>query len=854
MEGGQDQEIRIAFNNRTVYEYSLNLSQIGSTLASENQDMPGGNFQNEDRDYSVSYDGSFKEIEDLENLLIPTKYGIRKLSQLAEVNDSSKDVKKRVTYFNVKDERLYKNSILISVIKSPDGNPVQIAEEIRAVRAEINGLLPESVTLDIAGDDSIEIKETVADTQMNIIIGMILTAAVLLLFLHDLRSTFIAGLSMPLSIIPSYIVLNAMGISMNQMSLMGLSATVGVLVMNSVVVLENIFRHKSRGQNKREAASRGTGEVMIAVFASTLTNICVFLPLGTMGGIVGLFLKDFALTVVIATIFSLIISFTLTPMLASLILPETPKKKMKISRAIESFFKFLELEYRILLEKILQSKGRSIILIASTLVLFAVSLLGFTKVPFEFTPISDTGKILVEVELPQDASLKQTSQKLFEIESEIKTFTEVDQMITTLGSISSLDTGTNLAKINIVLKSKEDRALHTQEISSLMSNTLADISNATIRVKVDSGANSSDSSSVSFYLLGDNTESLKQYTPQYMEAMTQIKGITSLDSSMKAGKPDIKIMPKRKVLADMGISSQQLALTIRSAIDGIVMTSLNNGTNEYDIRLTLADEDISSLEDIRSIPVVLSTGVYPVSFFAEIEIKNGVTKLMRINKKAAVEISASLIPGVSQSDVTRQIDAIDAEMKNDSVSIKWSGTSDLLNESIVNMGIAFIMAILLTYMLLAAVLGKFRQPLLILSTVPLSLIGVVAIFLITGFAMNLVSMLAIIMLVGMVVNNAILILEYTNQLRDSGMDVRSALLEACPTKLQPILMSNIATILGMLPMAMGIGASGAEMRQPMGLVSIGGLVTATFLSLFVIPALENVLEAKSNKRIKEVLV
>jgi HAE1 family hydrophobic/amphiphilic exporter-1 len=795
--GGFEREIRVEFDNKTVYENSINLTQIAGILAAANMDMPGGNFQDQGQDYSVNMKGEISSTDQLESLMIPTASGMRKLGQVATINPASEDVRQRVTYFNTELGRRQENTVLLS----------------------------------------------------NILLGILFTAGILLFFLHDFRSTLIVAISMPLSIIPTFIVMDQMGISLNLMSLMGLSTSVGVLVMNSVVVLENIFRHKGMGHSREKAASSGTAEVTVAVVASTLTNVCVFLPLGTMGGIIGQFIGDFAITVVIATLFSLLISLTLTPMLASLILPETQKKKNKVSQKIEDFFKSLESGYAFLLEKILHNRLRSTLLIMGTVIVFVGSMAAFRIIPFEFSPAMDSGTVNVEVELSEDASLDQTAEVLKIIEERIAGFNEVNQIVTNLGSLSSMDSGTNLARLNIQLINKDLRQ-NNIIIAGRIGAALSDIPGVVIR---SNGANGmgGGGAPIAFYLQGRDLEELKEYTTLIKEEMTNIPGVTGINSSLKSGKPEITLLPNRQSLSEMGVSIQDLAMSMRSAIDGVVMTQMKADSREYNIRVTMADVEVSSYESIRNIPVSTPNGIYPLSYFSEIQMDEGVSKLLRIDKRSSVEITANLLPGAVLGTITGAIKDITDEVLPGQVKIKWGGDADMMNETISRMGFAFIIAILLTYMLLAGVLEKVGQPLLILSTVPLSLIGVVALFLIGGFSMNMVSMMAVVMLVGMVVNNAILILEYTNQLRSNGMGVRSALLEACPTKLQPILMANIATILGMLPMAMGIGSSGAEMRQPMGLVSIGGLIAATFLTLFVIPAIENALESGKEEKKKK---
>jgi len=850
--GGQEREVRVSFDNKVIYENEISLTQVAGILAYANIEMPGGNFQDEGLDFSVRLKGELNSLEDLSDIEIPTAAGMRNLSQLATIETTSKDVRSRSTYYNLETDYYNDDTILISVLKSPDGNPVQIAEAIEKVLPVIIKSLPEGVMLEISNNDATYIQDTVNDTMTNILIGIALTALILLFFLHDLRSTLIVAITMPLSILPTFMVLNSLGMSLNVMSLMGLSTSVGVLVMNSVVVLENIFRHKEKGNGKKEAAAKGTSEVFVAVLASTLTNVVVFVPIATMGGMMGLFMNEFAWTVVFATLFSLLISFTLTPMLASVILPEQQKKHLKISILIENMFKKLEDGYSLILKKILYSKVRSSFVILLTVVTFVVMLMQFGKIPFEMMPPADQGLISLTAELPQGTNINETADLLRKIESRIKEDERVTKIVTQLGQKSQLETGTNLASMTITYIDKTERE-GVFIVADQLTRSLSDLPGVKIGIiPITSTMGDGSSAPISFYLQGEDNDKLAAYSTQLMESMKGVEGISSTDMSLKTGKPEIILTPKRKRMNEMGLSVQDLAMAMRTSIDGMVMTQMKTGAKEYDIRVTQSDTDVSSLADIRNIGVKSPSGFYPLSYFAKVEQAEGYNQIIHSDKVKSIEFTAGTLPGYAVGTVVNNIEIeVDKLNLEPGYKYKTAGMAEMMGDTIQRMAFAFLLAIVLTYLLLAAILEKWIQPLLILSTVPLSLIGVVAIFLITGLAMNMISMLAIVMLVGMVVNNAILILEYTNQLTSEGMGVRKALLTACPTKLRPILMANLSTILGMMPMALGIGASGAEMRQPMGLVSIGGLLAATVLTLFVIPAIENALGSKSNRKRKK---
>ncbi len=840
--GDRSREIRVEFENRTVYENAVSLAQVGRILAAANLDMPGGNIQSEGRDFSVRLEGQFAAVDEVADLDIPTSGGNRRLGSMATVRDVGADVRSRTIFFDTVSGERDENTVLMGIVKSPNGNPAQIADAVRAQLPAVEKMLPAGVTLTITNDDSVAIRGSVEDTLSNIFMGIGLTALVLLLFLHDLRSTIIVALAMPMSIIPSFLVMNAMGMSLNIMSLMGISTAVGVLVMNSVVVLENIFRHKDLGRERRTAAARGTSEVTVAVVASTMTNIAVFLPMATMSGMAGLFLREFALAVSIATIFSMLISFTLTPMLASRLLPEVDRKKHPIGEKLESWFHALERGYHGILESVLRSRLRSGLLVGGVLIAFVVSLAGFGLIPFDFFPSMDRGELRVSVELTPGTDLERTADTLQTIEERITKHREVVTGVVSIGSMSRTDVGTNLATIDLKLVGREERD-GISTVAGRIGSDLADIPGAQIRISTSTSDMSS--APVEFYLQGDDSRTLAELARRLRPMIGEIPGLMNIDVSSKPGTPEIVLRPDRLKLTDAGISVQEAAVALRAAVEGVVMTTFHQGGEEYDIRVMLKDEDVSGYDDIAGIIVPTRAGLIPIGQFADVRLEEGVNQILREDKIESIAFTADLTPGTALGEVTGPID--DAVRKLSlpvGYQLSWGGDAEMMKETVREFGFVFLLAIVLTYMLLAAMLEKFGQPILILSTIPLSLIGVVAAFLLTGGSMNIIAMLAIVMLVGLVVNNAILIMDYANQLQAEGKSVRDSLLEAAPTKLKPILMANIATMLGMLPMALGIGSWGAEMRMPMGIVSIGGLAAATFLSLFVIPALENLVASR----------
>jgi len=839
IKGGRQREIRVILDDRVINEQLISLPQLMMILKSHNMNIPGGYFQVRDQEFTVRMQGEFNDIEEMKKLQIPTAFGNRKLGQLARVEDSGKDVRQRSIYFDAQKNYRNENVVKLGIIKSPEGNVVKVADAVRSILPEIQNALPKGMRLEIVNDDSDFTRASVNDAMGNIILGVIFTSIVLFLFLTQLRSTFIVALSMPISIISTFVLVKAFGLSLNMMSLMGLSVSIGVLVANSVVVIENIFRHKAMGKSNKEASLDGTKEVMVAVLASTLTNLVVFLPIANMSSMVGKFLVELALTATFATIFSLVFSFTLTPMLASLMLPKVNKPN-KFSDKLNAVYDSWDAKYKRLLVIILKNKKRSWITVGSSVLIFIIATMFYApRIGFEFLPQFDDGKIKIEVELPEGYNLNETAGVLNSIEDRVKKHPEVKYLLTNLGYISDLNTGTNMARMDVQLIDVKARDSKIKSMIDLFVRELADIPNA--RIVVDYGSSSGmEGAPVQFYLQGQDLSKLEELKEKVVEKVKSTPGLINFDNSSRAGKPEITVYPKREVLAEAGISAQEVALTLRSSIEGMESSKYRELGNEYDITITLNDESVNTPQKIGNIPIVSQRGVvYKLSQLAEIKFTQGYSKILHANKYTAILFSGSPAANVTLGNVTNEIDKRLKEMSfPEGYKFAWGGNTRMMNEMVLDMLFAFVLAVLLTYMLLAAMLESFVQPIYILITLPLAMIGVFASLYHTNVSFGITSLMAIVMLVGIVVNNAVLMLDYANQLvRESNMSIKDALIEACPTKLRPIIMSSLALILGMLPMALGIGDAGKEMRTPMGIVSIGGLIVSTVLTLVVIPAI-----------------
>ncbi len=835
--GGQEREIQISLDSKTIFENTISLPQLVQILGVQNMDLPGGFFNLYNQEFSVRMQGKFQDIEIIKNLQVPTKYGYKKLDQIANVLDTGKTIREKSIFFDNKSGIRDSNAIRIGIIKNPDGNVVEIAKQVSKALPEIKKILPEGVKLEIINDESVYVKSSVDDTLSNIVLGVILTSIILLVFLGDIRSTFIVALSMPTSIITTFLFFSMFDMSLNMMSLMGLSVSVGVLVANSIVVIENIFRHKNMGKLNKRASFDGTSEVTVAVLASTLTNIVVFLPIANMTSMVGLFLVELALSASFASIMSIIMSFTLTPLLSSRILPREAKRG-HIGKLVDDFEKSVSGIYRKVLEYVLKNKIiASLTVIASFLLLFLVLAIYGPHIGGEFMTSFDNGKLNITVELPGGYNLDETNKVVKEIEDRIKRHKEVEYILSDIGKTSDVDKGSNKASMLVQLSDQKFRELKHEEFIPIFTKELSDIPNAKILVQLQDNMESG-SAPIEFFLLGQDQEVLDNFKNIIIDTLKTVPGLINFDNSSREGKPEITITPKREMLAKTGLTAMDLAMTVRSAIEGLTATQYKELNEEYDITVTLNDQSINSLDKISNITIVSNLGSYKLSQLADIQYTKSYSNILHRDKFTAIKFTASNALGMPLANVTNEItkrlNTIDFPP---GYSFKWGGSTKMMNDMFADMIFTFILAVFLTYMLLAAILESFLQPIFIMITVLLAIIGVVLSLYYFDINLNIVSLMAIIMLIGIVVNNAILILNYTNQLRrQEGKSSKDALIIACPTKLKPIVMSTTAIILGMLPMALGIGDAGVEMRQALGIVSIGGLLVSTVLTLIVIPA------------------
>ncbi|MBN1233234.1 MAG: efflux RND transporter permease subunit [Candidatus Coatesbacteria bacterium] len=829
--GTRVKRIEILVDKKTLDYYDLSIMQIAALVGSQSLKIPGGYITEEKNEYTIRVDGEFKSVDEIRELKLSTQNGILSLYQIAKVEDTLEEIRKQAKYQG-------KNIIGLSVEKRSDGNSVQVGNDTKKVIEEMKKEIPQGTSVDIIRDYSKFISDAIDEVISNLLTGIILTAILLYIFLHSWRGTLIAAISMPISVISTFTLLYFANFSINMMTLMALAINIGVLVTNSIVVLEVIQIHFDSGESSENAADKGTAEIAVAVIASTLTNVVVFFPIGLMSGIIGQIFRQFGLTVVFATFVSLIISFTLVPMLASIVYKKKKAFESPLKKFFDGFDKFysrLERSYASSLSWVLHHKAISI---SSGFVALLLSFFLLKHIGSEFVPSTDEGYFNVNMELPLGANIDETSAITTKVENILLKKPEVESAYSVVGEMQQ-DEATNLANINVKLKPlKERNNLSTFKIMDKLREELAVIPGVKIYLlKTQSMGGGGHDKDLEIELTGDDINKLNNFAYELIKLAKKIPGIVDIDTNWRTGKPEILIVPDRKRCAYYGLSTAQVAQLVRTYINGYTIAKYRMGEKEYDIVVRLTFADRKSVEEVSKLRIPVEDGSISLSEVANISISEGPSQITRKDRQKLIKVSANLT-GISMGDAMNEIGMEFPKLNLPAgYKIKFGGMGEIMKESFGDLYVSLFLAIILTYMTLAAILESFIQPLIIMFTFLFALIGIFLALFLTGQTINILSIMAMIMLLGIVVNNAILLLDYTNQLLREGecKTAYTALIKACPVRLRPIIMSNAATVVSMLPLALGYGAAG-EFRMSMAIVSIGGLIISTIMTLYLIPA------------------
>ena len=864
--GGTTRQISIELDKEKMIDRNVDITTIMGLYGATNVNNPVGEVIGKHKNTSVRTDGKFKTLDEMRNLDIPTSMGVIKLSEIAEIKDTVETITS-ASRFNGQ------SSISLDIKKRSDANVVEVSEGVLKRMNEINKTLPEGFELHLVYDKSESVNESIDNVIQNIMIAIALTAVLLLLFLGKFSTMIIAALTMPISVIGAFTLMYFAGFGINMMSLMALSSSVGLLVTNSIVVLENISAKLGEGLDPKEAAYKGTSEIMVAIMASTLTNVCVFVPIAFMKSIVGIFFRTFGMTMVFATVVSLIITFTLTPLMAAYLFKG--KKKDENGNIIESkpsigeriFGVFptvlngIRFVYLKTLSFCLSVPGVIFQVLALVAMLMFVGYMTTNKMTVELSPKQDQGMISVKLEMPVGTNIETTDSVARIIESRIKDVPEIVHYSVTVGGSNGM-TSVNQASLRIkLLKDREGRTRSTDQIVDSLRPYFANIPDAYISIKSTSASemNNSSGGDVVLEVSGLKMDSVVKASQIVLDRIKdKIDGIVDVKTSYEAGKPEIRLIPNRQALADYGVTLKAVATYNYIAVSGYEAGQYSEDGEEYDVYVRLQEKDRQSHSDIETLPILTPKGYVNTSELFYVEDGAGPTRIDRKRKLSRIDISMNLLPGHTTGEIMGKLGKLTSEMEDEipeGVSFGFGGNADMQNDMVQEFITAIIMAILLTYILLVALLESFAQPFIIMTTIPMGAIGVFLALIFTGKALSMISLMAIVMLIGVVVNNAILLLDEANRLLRSGaMGRRSAVMTAAKTKFQPIVLATFASVVAQLPLAFALGGDVAAMTQPMGIASVGGLIVSALLTMYLVPtffwlpnAITSKVKSKANK-------
>ena len=827
--GGYEQEIAVHTDASRLKGYNLTISSIGQQLGADNIAIPGGDLDNGSQTLAVRTDGEYSSIDDVKNALISLPAGgTVRLSQIADVSMQPKD---QDAISKVDGEEC----IILSVNKQSGSNTAQIAE---LAKAEFDSLLKsnDSLQWNIVMDQSDYINMTVDNAIQNIWMGVLFAAIVLFLFLRDFGATMAVTIAMPCCILFTFLIMNVLGITLNMMSLGGITLGVGMIVDNSIVVLENIFTYRADGYDRLEACTKGTGEVIGAVIASTLTTVAVFLPIALSGGMAGMMFKEFCITIVALLLSSLIISITLVPLLCYFLLGGTKQQSIKPqgSGATPITEKPLSRAYRSSLNFLITHRWAGV---ALTVVICIVSVLSVSQAGMELIPEMDEGEVSVTVSMPNGSTMEDTAAIEDRIAAiAVDTIPELEQIYYSTGSSTSIMSSSSGASVTISLVDLDQRDRSSADIAKQLRHDLQDIAGCELTVSTSSTMSMSTDSDISVELTGDDYDQLAETADNLANQISALPDAINVESSAGEQTPRVAVKINRENASRFGLNAATIGGLVRGELTGSTATTLRMNGEEYDVTVA-GDEDVAtSLDALRSMQIPTMTGgTVPLSMVADVYTELSPQSIVRKNQKETVTITGESESGDSNA-IKAAVDDIVAKYElPDGVEVGEGDTAaSQIAETTGTLMLALAVAIMLVYFILATQFNSFSLPIAIMLILPIGLLGSMILLWPTGNHVSMVALLGVIILAGTVVNSSIVLIDYTLQRRQRGEDKNTAILNACPRRVRPVLMTAMTTILGLVPMVCSSG-EGSEMMKPMGVVMMTGMVISTIATLFITP-------------------
>lgn len=830
--------MRIWLNRSSMAAYGVTVNDIEDALLKQNLELPSGRVESDRREFAVRTDSGLVTEKQFEDIVITQKanYLVR-LSDVAEVNLGTEEERYEV---RANEEP----AIGLGVIKQSKANELEIANGIRAKLSELQSNLPEQVELFIAYDRSRFVDASINEVFKALAIAMCLVIAVIFLFLRSFWATLIPAVAIPVSLISSFIILDMFGFSINVLTLLAYVLAVGLVVDDAIIVLENIHRRIENNEPVLLASIRGSRQIGFAVIATTLSLIAVFVPLSMMGGNTGRLFSEFGISMAGAVLFSSLVALTLTPMMCSKILKQKKSDNL-FYRSSEKVFLSLNKGYEWLLDKTLSFP---IIIVAIGLAFSAASYSLYKEVPKEFAPTEDRGVFLVVLMAPEGATLNYTRDYLLEVEGELasigpKGTKEIDTLFGVLAPGLSRPSPVNFAIAFVVLKPWEERARSQQSIVKEFFPKLLSIPGANVfAINPPSLNQPGRKAPVQFVLGGPSYDTLKEWSKIIIEKTKEENPkLLSIDGDYKETKPELKVDIDRNRAAAMEVSIADIGRTLETMLGSRFVTTLNDRGIQYNVVLQARNKDRETPNDLENIYVRnANKNLIPLNNLITTKETAAPKELNRFDRMRSVTISASLAPGYSLGEALDYLDNLALTSLPPEARISYAGQSREFRDSSSSLMITFGLALLIVFLVLAAQFESFVHPIIIMLSVPLAITGALATLYFTGITLNVYSQIGLVMLIGLVAKNAILIVEFANQLREQGRSVKDAVKESAAARLRPILMTTIATVFGAMPLALASGA-GAESRSSIGWVIVGGVTFSTLLSLFIVPTLYSLL-------------
>ncbi len=840
--GGVKRQINILVDEERLRALGVGIADVTNALSDENRDIPAGEITVGVNQRNVVVEGRIDDPNDFRTLVVARRGGEPVyLWQVATIVDGEADTESRALLNGTP-------AVAIDIIKIPGSNTIEVADGIHGAIATLQAELPGDVKLNVIRDGSVAIRNSVEDVQTTLVEGGFLAVLIVFLFLNSWRSTVITGLTLPVSVIGTFTVLNFLGFTLNMMTLMALSLAIGILIDDAIVVRENITRHLRMGKTHRQAALEGTKEIGLAVLATSLSIVAVFLPVAFMGGIIGRFFLQFGVTVAVAVLLSLFVSFTLDPMLSSVWYDPASgpnPKRGPIGKLVNLFdrgFEAIGRGYGRVVKWVLRHR---FITLLGAFAIFVASVMLTPLVGAEFVPQTDEGEFNLELTTPVGSSSDYTTAKVRQVENALREFPEVEAVYTTINAGNSQ--GTNRANVYVKMVPKDDRERSPIELTEPIRQRLASIAGVESSFALPGVGGSQKP--IQINVLGTDVAVLGRISDELVAKLSAVPGAVDVDSSLAETRPILGVRVDRDRASDLGISMQQIANALRPMLSGDAATTWKSAAGEtYDVVVRLPEEQRVDMEALAGLPLIAARAdggqsTIRLDQVAEIVTSASAAEITRQDLSRQLQVSANVAGGVPVAEVSTAVFGIVAGMElPPGYRFAFGGDTEAMAESMGYAAQALIMAVLFIYFVIASQFGSFLQPIAIMISMPMALIGVIAGLYVGGSTLNMMSAIGFIMLMGLVTKNAILLVDFANRRRKEGVPLKEALAEAGVIRFRPIIMTTTAMIFGMMPLALGLG-QGGEFRGPMAHAVIGGLLSSTFLTLLVVPVMISYLDS-----------